>query len=255
MPFVTANGVELHVQRQPRPGAPVVVLVHGLADSLASFYFTLTGPLAEAGFDVISYDLRGHGRSERPPTGYTLLNSGEDLAALLDALGVDRPVHLVGYSLGTTIAISFAHRHPGRVADIAMIEGEPPTKAWANRMTDALARADAVINDAAFMAEQDEVAHKAAARGRELAAHTTAMTDSLDPSGLLSPDQVRAVTHPKLLILGEQSDLALVRAELEDLLTTCETRVIPGQTHLLLADAPLQVRALLVPWLTERSMR
>ncbi|MGH8887978.1 MAG: alpha/beta hydrolase, partial [Egibacteraceae bacterium] len=71
MARVLVNGVRLHVQQvpakaKPRGGRrPTVVFVHGLGtDSLASFYFTLAGPVSAAGVDVIAYDLRGHGRSE-----------------------------------------------------------------------------------------------------------------------------------------------------------------------------------------------
>ena len=54
------------------PAAPTVVFVHGLVmDNLSSFYYTLAAPLAQAGFGTVLFDLRGHGLSERPPSGYT----------------------------------------------------------------------------------------------------------------------------------------------------------------------------------------
>src|ERR1700709_2285355 len=103
MPDVVANGVRLHVQRLSSPGmrddAPVVVFLHGLVmDNLSSFYYTLANPVAAAGADVVLYDLRGHGLSERPRTGYQVDDSVADLAALLNALGINGPGHLASTS-------------------------------------------------------------------------------------------------------------------------------------------------------------
>src|SRR5258706_10835045 len=110
MADVVANGVRHHVQRlgSPRPDGRTVVFVHGLVmDNLSSFYFTLANPIA-AGAEVILYDLRGHGMSERPPRGYAVADLVADLAALLDALSIDHPVDLVGNSFGGLVALAFA---------------------------------------------------------------------------------------------------------------------------------------------------
>ena len=104
MAEILANGVRLHVQRLgPTPGVPpsgkTILLLHGLiVDDLSSYYFTLANPLAAAGHDVVLYDLRGHGHSERPLTGYSLSDGIADLDGLLTALDIHQPVHLVGNS-------------------------------------------------------------------------------------------------------------------------------------------------------------
>src|SRR5204863_9561465 len=97
MADVVAGGVRHHVQRLGARGpGRTVVFVHGLVmDNLSSFYFTLANPAAETA-DVILYDLRGHGMSERPAAGYTVAQLVADLAGLLAALDVTRPVQLVG---------------------------------------------------------------------------------------------------------------------------------------------------------------
>ena len=77
MADVAVGGIRLHVQRLgptdgPDAGRPAVLFVHGLVmDNLASWYFTVANPVATHR-PVILYDLRGHGLSERPPTGYGL---------------------------------------------------------------------------------------------------------------------------------------------------------------------------------------
>ncbi|GIG63448.1 alpha/beta hydrolase [Longispora fulva] len=272
MAHVTANGVRLHVQRVPAAGAtgglPVVCL-HGLVDSLASYYFTLAGPIADLGLDVVTYDLRGHGRSECPPHGYTVDDAVADLAGLLDALGIGGPVHLLGCSFGGTVAFAFAHRHPERVATLIVIESEPPTTAWAQRTAAGMREVedlmldDAFLNgqpdlarvltaDKTFAARQPDVIAKMAATVHKLDADTHLMREITAPEGLLDAEQVRAIRHPVLLIVGGESDLSTRTSDFTPLLADCTRIVVPGHGHLLLTSAPREVADLVVPWLHER---
>lgn len=139
MATTRVNGIDVHVQRlghdsgSPRP---VVVLIHGLLiDTLASYYFSLAPRLAEEGLDVVMYDLRGHGKTSRPPTGYRMEDFVADLDGLLDALAIDRPVHLVGNSFGGAVAYAMAAARPERVASVIAIEAEPPARTWAETMS------------------------------------------------------------------------------------------------------------------------
>src|SRR5438445_3755679 len=141
--MTVANGIRVHYQRMSarETGAPppTVVFIHGLGtDSLASFYLTLAAPVSAAGIDVLTYDLRGHGRTELPPTGYRVGDFVADLDGLLDRLAVHGPVHLVGNSFGGTIAFSYAAARPDRVASIVSIEAEPATAPWADKMRQTL---------------------------------------------------------------------------------------------------------------------
>lgn len=74
---------------------------------------------------VIAPDLRGRGRSNALPAPYGLVQHADDLAALLDAQGVDR-VFVVGHSMGAFVSVRFAERHPDRVAGLALIDGGLP---------------------------------------------------------------------------------------------------------------------------------
>src|SRR6185503_11781493 len=134
MADVVVNGVRHHVQRLGR-GDPAVVCVDGLVmDNLSSFYFTLANPIA-AHAEVVLYDLRGHGMSERPAERYAVADLVADLAALLDALDIQRPVTLVGNSFGGLVALAFAAAHPERVARLALIDAHDGTDGWATQMS------------------------------------------------------------------------------------------------------------------------
>ncbi|CRK56362.1 hydrolase [Alloactinosynnema sp. L-07] len=254
MPYADSNGLRLHVQRLPRQGPPVV-FIHGLLDTLACWYFTLAAPTADLGFDVITYDLRGHGRSDRPRTGYTLGHSTDDLTGLLDALGVDGPVHLVGYSFGGTVAFSYAHRYPGAVASLTVIESEPPTAAWAERTTAGLGKVETALLDRDYLTDQPEVVHKMALAREKMTTTTDAAADLVASEWLLDDEQVRSIKHPVLLVVGGDSDLAARLDAAPPLLTDCRVEVVPGHGHMLLSSAPREVGALVLPWLSNHLVR
>ncbi len=127
MPRVPVNGLSLHVQELG--SGPPVVMLHGLLlGSLAAWYFTAAPALARD-HRVVMYDLRGHGRSERAPTGYDLTTQVDDLRALLAEMDVVEPAVLVGHSYGALIALRFALADPGRVKGLVLVEPPlPPSR-------------------------------------------------------------------------------------------------------------------------------
>ncbi|MEL7207572.1 MAG: alpha/beta fold hydrolase, partial [Actinomycetota bacterium] len=141
-----ANDVRFNVVRIGG-GDQTVVFLHGLVmDNLSSFYYTLANPIAKRA-DVVLYDLRGHGRSERPATGYTVEDSVADLVALLDELGVDRPAHLIGNSYGGVVGLATAIAHPERVAGLGLIEAHFAVEGWGHHMAGSLALAAFGLDD------------------------------------------------------------------------------------------------------------
>ncbi len=70
---------------------------------------------------VIAMDLRGHGRSDKPPSEYTMPSLLADLDAVLNALDVDDKITLVGHSFGGAIASEYANAHPGSVERLVLI--------------------------------------------------------------------------------------------------------------------------------------
>src|SRR5438046_2535852 len=69
---------------------------------------------------VIAPDLRGHGESDMPAETYTVDRLADDLAALLDELGLAEPVVVGGLSMGGYVALAFYRRHPARVAGLIL---------------------------------------------------------------------------------------------------------------------------------------
>ncbi len=125
MPLVDLPGGRFAFERLPRTeggsgtSAPVV-LIHGLGGNLAFWYWGVARPLAQHN-PVLVYDLRGHGRSELVPRGYTIDDMTADLLALLDTTGVEG-AHIVGHSFGGSIALNAAVRAPGSVLSLTLVD-------------------------------------------------------------------------------------------------------------------------------------
>jgi 2-hydroxy-6-oxonona-2,4-dienedioate hydrolase/2-succinyl-6-hydroxy-2,4-cyclohexadiene-1-carboxylate synthase len=113
-----ANGIQLHYQQSGV--GPDIVMIHGITGNLAIWHLEIV-PALMSEFRITTYDLRGHGYSEVPPTGYTTADHATDLKGLLDTLGIQR-AHVVGHSFGADIALHFAILFPERVDRLVLVE-------------------------------------------------------------------------------------------------------------------------------------
>jgi pimeloyl-ACP methyl ester carboxylesterase len=98
----------------------LVVLVHGY--SVPSFVWEpVVARLHEAGVATLTYDLFGHGLSDRPATDYTRELYARQLADLLESVRPTGRVHLVGWSMGAMIAARYAIERPERIASVTLV--------------------------------------------------------------------------------------------------------------------------------------
>ncbi len=120
MPTVIVNGIrlyyELHGEGQP------VLLIAGLGMDITAFEL-ITGRLSQK-YQVLAFDNRGAGRSDKPDIPYTIEMMADDTAGLLNALDIKR-AHVVGVSMGGRIAMALALQHPELVKSLVL------TSTWA----------------------------------------------------------------------------------------------------------------------------
>ncbi len=126
--YVEANGIRMHYYRTGGD-KPQLVLAHGLTDHGLCWLRT-TQALA-ADYDIIMLDARGHGHSDAPESGYGPLEHAADVAAVIEALGLEKPV-LMGHSMGGVTAGAVAAMYPHLVSriiveDPAWRHDRPPT--------------------------------------------------------------------------------------------------------------------------------
>lgn len=100
--FKAGDGAEIFYSLEGE--GRTIVLIHGWSADSRSFY--MLARLLRRDFRVLTYDLRGHGQSERVDYGLTMRRYAQDLRELMDYLGLEEP-SLVGWSLGASIVLEY----------------------------------------------------------------------------------------------------------------------------------------------------
>jgi pimeloyl-ACP methyl ester carboxylesterase len=269
LPKAQINGFTLHYQ-QMGTGADVV-MIHGLFSNLAFWYFGIMANLAGR-HRVTAYDLRGHGYSDVPASGYTSADMAADLGALLDQLGIER-AHLVAHSFGGSVALQYSLQHPERILSLTLADVWVPSLqseplAW-NSATWREAAVKAAHQDAARAGDLPENLPRVAydsyddwLRLQDSSAgggfdawvegalqkqwnsdsrvaerwfqlvRTTSAVEEMRSSSDLARERIGTVTCPTLAIFGEYSGCLETLRGLEKYLPACRTVMVPGVGHL-----------------------
>jgi pimeloyl-ACP methyl ester carboxylesterase len=116
VPSIRVNGAQLYYEESGH-GEECVVFVHGLAWGIRLFRHQVSA--LNDHYRCIAYDSRGHGRSEITRAGYELDNLSADLTELIEKRGA-APCHLVGHSIGGSVAFRVAARKPELVRSLVL---------------------------------------------------------------------------------------------------------------------------------------
>ena len=135
MDFVELDGVALRYELSGK-GDRTLVLVHEMGGSLESWNDVV--PRFAASRRVLRYDTRGAGMSQKVRGKLGIDTMADDIAALLDHIGIAGKVALAGIAVGGAIALHFAARHPERASAVAV--GSPATGMAPDRRAAALER-------------------------------------------------------------------------------------------------------------------
>ena len=211
---VTLNGARIHYERSGR-GFPLLLIHAGIADC------RMWQPQAVAlagDFDMIRPDQRGFGDSELPPAPYSGV---DDIVGLMDHLGVDR-AHIVGCSMGGTLAIDFALDHPERVSKLVLVGsgigganfGKKYPELWADVKAADEAHDLVALNQAEmklFLAGPRRPVDAVDKRLRDLfldmnatsmgSDFDSAPTDDLEPPAV---ERLGEISAPTLLVVGDE---------------------------------------------------
>jgi 3-oxoadipate enol-lactonase len=115
MSKIEANGIQLYYELHGPEDADVLVLSNGVLMSTASWAFQT--PLLSRHYRLLLYDCRGMWQSDHPPGPYSMELHADDLAALLDALEIER-AHIAGTSYGAEVSMVFALEYPERTQSL-----------------------------------------------------------------------------------------------------------------------------------------
>jgi pimeloyl-ACP methyl ester carboxylesterase len=125
--LVQVRDVTLHVVEWAGEGPPILG-IHGSAGS--AYSLTALGERLAPGHRFVAVDLRGHGFSDKPPSGYDLASHVEDVSQLIDVLALERVV-LLGFSLGGPVAAGVAARRD--VGGLVLLEAAIGDRAFLSR--------------------------------------------------------------------------------------------------------------------------
>lgn len=118
MTLVNVNNVNLYYEFHGPEDGELLILNNGVFMNTASWVFQL--PDLSRRYRVLTYDMRGQGRSEHPEGPYSLELHADDLVALMDALDLDQ-AHMVGTSYGGELNLMMGIHHPGRCRTLVII--------------------------------------------------------------------------------------------------------------------------------------
>ncbi|MBV9734274.1 MAG: 3-oxoadipate enol-lactonase [Acidisphaera sp.] len=243
--FLQARDITFHVQVDGPPGAPALLLLHSLGTSLHVWDEQATA--LSRSFRVIRPDLRGHGLSQVTPGPYTIGGLAEDVAAVLDALGVAR-AHVAGLSIGGMVAQALAAQAPFRVLSLILCDTAmviPPKNLWHERAALVRAQGMAAIAEPVMVRwVTPDFRNDPASIGLE------AMLRRTDPEGYAGAaeaiaaadltEATKALRTPTLVLVGDQDEATpLSSAEaLRAAIDGAHLVIVPDAAHIATAQQP-----------------
>ena len=265
------NEIDLHYYQVGE--GPDLILLHGLTGNLAVWHFTVV-PKLRHDYRVTTYDLRGHGRSGMPATGYSTVHMVTDLLGLMDHLGIAK-AHLLGHSLGADIALQFAVEHPDRVDKLVAIEAGLAAlvelrmdASWAgwDEWSRALEHYAGVKvpkekrTDVRYMLMESLKApiHFGPARGMtrkgdhllKLLDTTTLIDDYQDSSGL-TIEAIASIRHPVLLVYGGDSTYLGTYEILRNTIPNVRAETLENCSHFGALERPDDLLEVVSPFLVD----
>jgi pimeloyl-ACP methyl ester carboxylesterase len=242
MPTIDRDGVEIYCES--RGSGPAVLLSHGYG-ATSRMWDGQVAAFADR-YRVITWDMRGHGRSGDPadPAAYSHALTVGDMAAVLDACEVESAV-IGGLSLGGVMSLGFHLAHPMRVRALLLCDTGPGFRnpdaraAWNER---ALARAQELEEkDLAAMRGGDETRLGTHRSARGLAGAARGMLAQFDDSLIRS---LSTINVPTLVVVGSEDTNFLGAADyMAAKIAGARKVVIPGAGHAANLDRPAAFNA------------
>ena len=227
---------------------PPVLLLHAWTESQRAF--DRLRPLLPGALQVISFDQRGHGGSDKPGGGYDLTTIVDDVLAFLEALDLP-PAVVVGSSSGGYVAQQLAVAHPERVAGLALVgaprslQGRPPFLDEIAQLTDPIDPAwmrASIEWFPRFQPVPDWYIDDRVQDGLACPAHSCLGT-LLGLIDAVPPTQVGTISVPTVILWGERDDL-LPRVDadlLQEAIPDSRLVMLPDTGHLVLWEQPARV--------------
>lgn len=251
--FKTSDGAAIHYSLHgAHPSAPRLALIHSLALD-ESIWGGVAGKLANQ-FEILTYDCRGHGKSERRAESFSTDLFARDLAELLDHVGWPAAA-VAGCSMGGCVAQAFAGLYPSRVTALGLIDttawyGDDAPRAWRERA--AMARSKGLKSMVEFQTTRwfsdkfrdsnadlvKKMSRIFLANDLDCYAATCVMLGDADLRAYLPTFHM-----PVAVIVGEEdyaTPIAMAR-QLHEAIPGSSFQILPGARHLAPVESPEEI--------------
>lgn len=236
MPYAPVRDLQIyHELHGPADGPPLALLAGGM-DILGpgGFWYSYIDAFSAAGYRVLTYDARGHGRTDNPPARFKDYDElADDAIALFDYLGFTRP-HIAGWSDGGVTALSLGMRYPQHLQTLVLIatryhNDETTLKAF-EKWEPNLFR----VQSPALVATWDKAMPD---KWEDLLVQRVPMWLS-NPN--FSPAQMSRVITPTLVMAGDRDyGIALDQTlEIYKAISRSELCILPDTGHAVFRDSP-----------------
>jgi pimeloyl-ACP methyl ester carboxylesterase len=259
------------------------LLIHGMATNLGFWHVGLLNRLS-AHVRLTLYDLRGHGRSTMPATGYRPADMAGDLLELMDHLAIPS-AHLVGHSFGGEVALEYGAAHPDRVRSLTLADSrirplqprhnlrslpgfdrilaqlnqlgvtiDPDEDGAGLLLLEAAARPEVReaigrLADRSFLPFQGEFAGSRASRQWRRLLEQTSARDDLRRGVSLAKADLQHWRIPTLAVYGERSQCRPTFDALREIIPHLHAVLIPDGDHFFPARRPDLLAQLLIDFL------
>ena len=207
-------------------------------------------PWLAQGRRVIGVELQGHGHT--PDTGrpISIDRFGDDVAELIDRVAGGGPVDVWGYSLGALTATSLAVRHPAKVRRLVLAASNIRPDGYHPEIT-APEQDDPRLPDRRRSSPRGRRRTRRWRRTRPTSSRSSSACSrwsTTSPAG--PPTEIRAITAPTFLVIGDRDFVRLDHAaEMLDLFADCRLAVLPATRHTEVMQRADELRALVGPFL------
>lgn len=268
MPHVTSQDTTIYYDYHPaqkQSTKPLLVFIHGLTLDSRSWNF-IQPHFVKLGYSTLAYDIRGHGKSGVPPSGYGVIQRVQDLKQVLNKIGIKEKTVLVGHSLGGSEALDYAVTYPEEIRGLVLIDswitGFKPTENSPMRFNaNAVAQQESVqaaiegFRDLGLFdlqVEREESKELLVKIQKEHPGGFWLDDRSIHDPSFKAREKLDTLSSiPALVLVGEQDfeDFQTIAKIVDDELPLSTKKIISGVKHMGPFDKPEEIADMIEQWL------